>query len=88
MRLAYAANDCHYSRICVIPARGHRTAVERNRTKRIGREVYRAAKLDVAVGYDLAMICYPGAYSFVDRMSQFHTLLGKARLDMRATSPA
>lgn len=80
MRLAYLSNGRTYNRIVVIPAKGFRTAVERNLCRRHGKEAYRALKDEIETGYDLAIVCYPGEYSFAERRNQLSSLLQKARL--------
>jgi ribonuclease P protein component len=78
MRVVWASNGLDYSRMAVIPARGHRTAVERNKSKRLGREVFRLSKPRISPGFDFVIICYPGDYRYADRQEQFHTLLSRA----------
>lgn len=80
MRLTYLPNDRTNNRIVVVPARGFRTAVERNLCRRHGKEAYRALKPDVRIGFDLAIVCYQGNYSFAERRNQMSRLLSKARL--------
>ena len=79
MRLAYLPNERDVNRIVVVPARGFRTAVQRNLCRRHGKEAYRALKADVATGYDLVIVCYPGEYSFAERRNQLSRLFAKAR---------
>lgn len=88
MRLLYAGNSLTFNRVCVIPARGHRRAVDRNRTKRLGKEAFRATKATIVTGYDMVMICYPGDYSFAERMAQFRQLVGKAKLGVCSPDPS
>jgi ribonuclease P protein component len=80
MRLVYAPSDVEWSRLAVIPARGHRRAVDRNRTKRLAREVFRLNKHRMAGPLDIVIVCYPGDYRFVERQEQFLQLLGRERL--------
>lgn len=62
------------------PVRGFRTAVERNRHRRLTREAYRLLKPRVRTGHDLAFLLYPGAYGFAERSAQVQTLLARAGL--------
>ena len=78
MRLGYLPNERDVNRIAVVPARGFRTAVQRNLCRRHGKEAYRALKTDVPTGYDLVIVCYPGDYSFAERRNQLSRLLRKA----------
>lgn len=80
MRLAVLANDLPYNRIVVIPAKGHRRAVDRNRAKRCGKELFRLTKNDIKSGSDLAIVLYPGDYSYSDRQAQLKSLLQRANL--------
>lgn len=77
MRLACAPNDLEYCRIVVIPARGHKNAVARNRSKRLGREAFRSLKDRVRPGFDVAIVCYPGTYHYADRKEQLEHLLSR-----------
>lgn len=78
MRLVFCTNALDTCRFAVIAARGHRTAVERNRTKRLARETFRLNKTDIKPGFDFVIICYPGDYRYADRNEQFLKLLSKA----------
>jgi ribonuclease P protein component len=78
MRLVSARNGLDLSRIIVIPARGHRNAVQRNHCKRLGKEAFRIHKHRIAPGYDFAIICYPGEYRYADRQEQLLHLMLRA----------
>lgn len=80
MRVSWLPNGRDENRIVVIPARGFGTAVERNLCRRHGKEAYRALKTELVTGYDIAVLCYPGAYSFAERRNQLSSLLRKANL--------
>jgi ribonuclease P protein component len=86
MRLAYLPNGREYNRIVVVPVRGFRTAVQRNLCRRHGKEAYRALKPDIEQGYDLAIVCYPGEYTFAERQNQLSSLLRKAHLSAARSS--
>ena len=53
LRLFYALNGRAWSRIVVCPTRGFRTAVARNRERRLVREALRIVRPTLAPGYDL-----------------------------------
>ena len=80
MRLVAAPNDEGIVRVSVIPARGHRNAVARNRTKRLGREAFRLIKHRILPGHDVVIICYPGTHTFADRQQQLDGLLSRLQL--------
>ena len=79
-RLVYAPNGNQYSRFAVCPVRKYGSAVERNRAKRICRELFRTTKDTIAPGYDIVFVIYPGKDTFKVRKGQFDELLEKARL--------
>jgi ribonuclease P protein component len=60
--------------------RGYGKAVDRNRSKRISREVYRLTKGCIKSGYDMVLLVYPGKDEFSLRHKQLMTLLTKAGL--------
>lgn len=80
MRLAYAPNEIGHSRLAVIPARGHKNAVDRNKSRRLAREVFRSVKERVLDGYDFAIVCFPGDYRYADRQEQLLHLLSREQL--------
>jgi ribonuclease P protein component len=80
IKLAYVENNLSWNRIVVCPARGFRTAVRRNRDKRICREAYRTLKDRIPRGYDIAFVLYPGEYGYSDRLRQIDSLLERVGL--------
>ena len=80
LRLLYTENDLSWNRVAFCPVRTFKRAVDRNRVKRICREIYRALKETVKTGYDMAFIIYPGPYAFFQRLDQVETLLSRAGL--------
>jgi ribonuclease P protein component len=80
MRLHIRPNGLMYNRIVVIPAKGFPNAVQRNLCRRHGKEAYRAQKEQLQCGYDLAIVCFPGEFSFAERLSQLSRLIEKADL--------
>lgn len=79
-RLVYLKNELGYSRFAVCPVRKYGTAVERNRVKRLCREAYRHLKPQLAPGYDLVLVVYPGTDSLRERSDQLIRLCGRANL--------
>lgn len=55
LRVCFAPNGAALSRVVVCPGRGYRSAVARNRQRRLVREAYRLLKPRVAPGYDLLL---------------------------------
>ena len=64
--------------MAVIAARGYRRAVDRNREKRRAREIIRHRRPYLAAGTDMAVILYPGEYSYRERERQITSLLRRA----------
>lgn len=58
--------------------RGYGTAVERNHSRRLSREAYRLIKQQVAAGFDLTVLVFPGKDAFPVRQRQLETLFRKA----------
>ena len=79
-KLVYTRNDLSESRVFITLIRKYGNAVQRNRAKRVVREVYRVNKLNIKPGWDLGFILSPGADCFQSRETQIIELLKKARL--------
>lgn len=79
-RLVYRENGLDHSRFAVCPVRKYGTAVERNKARRICKELYRVNKQQIASGTDIVLIIYPGKDTFKERKEQFFLLLGNAGL--------
>ena len=80
MKLFFMPNYGTLNRVVVVPAKGFGTAVARNKCRRHGKEAYRALKPQLATGYDLVVLCFPGDYSFAERQTELSRLLRKASL--------
>jgi len=80
MRIHVIKNSLDASRILLAPVRSYPNAVARNKAKRIARECWRLGKHDTAVGYDIAVVLFPGSDEFVQRRSQLDRLLRQAGL--------
>lgn len=80
MKLFVMPNHGPINRVVVVPAKGFRTAVARNRCRRHGKEAYRALKNELETGFDLVVLCYTGDYSFAERQTELSRLLEKASL--------
>ncbi len=78
MRLLLKANGRAENRVLIAPSRGYPNAVQRNRAKRIGREIYRHIRNNLRKGYDLAIVIYPGDDSYSLRETQLRDLCLRA----------
>lgn len=79
-KLFFAKNDLGINRIGFPLPRGYGNAVQRNRSRRYSREVYRLFKAHLNTGYDLLLLVFPGNDSFRSRCAQFRLLCQKAGL--------
>jgi ribonuclease P protein component len=79
-RLFRLKNGLERNRIAFTFARRFGNAVERNRSRRVGREAYRLLKNRLESGYDLVLLVYPGRDFLADRIDQLETLFARAGL--------
>ena len=79
-RLVYRTNGLDYSRFAVCPVRKFGNAVERNRVKRVCRELFRLTKNRIKPGFDIVLVVYPGKNTYKAREEQFSFLLRKEAL--------
>ena len=87
-KLFMLKNNLPHNRICFALPGKFGNAVERNRAKRLGREVYRNLKPDLRTGasghncYDLVLLVYSGdsRQIFTERAGQMRYLFGRAGL--------
>ncbi|GMO60451.1 MAG: hypothetical protein Ta2A_06560 [Treponemataceae bacterium] len=76
-------HDAAQNRIAFIMPRGYKNAVERNRSKRLCREVYRLNKHRLSQGSDILFLVYPEKNKkqrFDERLRCFEVLCKKACL--------
>ncbi|MDL2229732.1 ribonuclease P protein component [Treponema sp. OttesenSCG-928-L16] len=85
MKLFYMENGLSLNRIAFTFGRKYGTAVERNRSRRLSREVYRHLKQNLYSGYDFVLLAYPGKDTFSQRTDQLRLLFSKAGLYMDIT---
>jgi ribonuclease P protein component len=76
----YRRNGLDYSRFAVCPVRKYGNAVERNRVKRICRELFRGMKDRIRPGFDIVLVVYPAKDTFKAREEQFSFLLREENL--------
>lgn len=74
----YLPNQLGINRIAFAIPRGYGNAVQRNKSKRISREIYRHFKMSMKLGYDMILLVYPGYDDFYQRSAQFRSLCLKA----------
>lgn len=79
-KLLYVQNDLTFNRFAVALVRKYGNAVERNKSKRCMREIYRNIKFSIIPGLDIVLVLYPGDFSFSDRKNQFFSLLKRGEL--------
>ncbi len=81
--ILYQENGLAWNRIAVTTTkRGYRGSAQRNREKRIGREIYRGNKERIRTGFDMILIFRPGSFSFWEREKQFRMLIERAGLNL------
>jgi len=73
-------NGLPYNRIAFTFPRKFGTAAQRNRSRRLSREVYRQLRSGLCKGYDLVLLVYPGQDVYLVRMEQMRGLFSRAGL--------
>ena len=79
-RLVYARNGLPWNRFAVCPIKKYGGSVQRNRAKRICREVFRSLNADLKPGNDLVLVIFPGPERWEQRAEQLLCLARDARL--------
>ena len=79
-KLVFIANNLGFSRFMVTLVRHYGNSIQRNRAKRIGKEVYRLNKHRLKPGYDIVMVFYPDEDNFFSREKQMLVLFKKSGL--------
>ena len=79
-RLLTLPNGLPYNRIAFTFSRKFGTAVERNHSRRLSREVYRFLRNELRKGFDLVLLINPGRDIFSVRMAQMRDLFFRAGL--------
>ena len=78
--MVYAGNNLDYNRVFFTLVRKFGNSVERNRAKRVFKEIYRIRKQMLLPGWDLAFILFPGNYDFNELEKQIDLLFKKTGL--------
>jgi len=82
-KLFILKNDLPNNRICFTfsKGKGFKSAVSRNRARRLGREAFRLIKHRLESGYDFILLVYPESEAALsDRARQLDSLFSKAGL--------
>ncbi len=79
-KLIYLKNEFGWNRITVTLVRKYGNSVQRNRSKRILREIYRSLKNNLKPGFDFIIVLYPGDYDYSIRERQVKYLFTKANI--------
>lgn len=79
-KLVFVDNELDFSRFMVTLVRNYGNSVERNRAKRLAREIYRINKHRLKPGFDIAVIFFPDKDEYVNRETQMIRLFRKAGL--------
>ena len=80
-KLFVLKNSLSHNRICFTLSRGYGNAVERNRTRRFGREAYRLMRPRISGGHDLILQVFPETKTaFSVMFEQLEFLFTKAGL--------
>ena len=79
-KLFMLQNGLAHNRIAFTFSRKFGTAVERNHSRRLSREVYRLLRNELKKGYDLVLLVNPGRDIFSVRMEQMRNLFSRSGL--------
>ena len=79
-KLFWLKNGLPHNRIAFTFSRKYGTAVDRNYSRRLSREVYRHIRTELRKGYDLVLLVYPGQDVYSVRMKQIQELFSRAGL--------
>ena len=79
-KLIYIANELEYNRVLFTFVRKYGNAVQRNRTRRVAKEIYRGMKNMLKPGNDIIIIFFPGNYNYSNRKEQLISLFSKSCL--------
>ena len=78
--MVFRKNDLGYTRVFFTLVRKYGNSIQRNRAKRIVKEIFRLQKQDLKPGWDFALILFPGSTDFHDLNIKVSKLFSKAGL--------
>ncbi len=84
-KLIYIENELGINRVLFTFIKKYGNAVQRNKTRRQLKEIYRNMKNSLKTGYDMIFILYPGKFNYSDRKYQTLSLFKKAALFKKST---
>jgi ribonuclease P protein component len=79
-KIFYCRNKLNWNRIAVTFKRGYGNSVERNRTKRFVKEIYRNNKYKISDGHDLIFLVFKKDISYKEIEKSFISLCKNAGL--------
>ena len=77
-KLFVLPNKLPYNRFVCTFKRHYGSAVQRNKARRLSKEVYRQMKSQLVIGKDILLLIFPGRDTFSLRMAQLDCLFKKA----------
>ena len=77
-KLFVLPNKLPYNRFVCTFKRHYGSAVQRNKARRLSKEVYRQMKSQLVVGRDILLLVFPGGDTFAMRVKQLNCLFEKA----------
>ncbi len=80
LKVIFSKNDLSFNRVAFSPVRRFGGSVERNKARRMFKELYRTNKHLFVPGYDVVFVIYPGEYGYREREQEFLLLCAKAGL--------
>ncbi|MBI9103553.1 MAG: ribonuclease P protein component [Spirochaetales bacterium] len=80
LRIVFRKNELGYTRGFFTLVRKFGNSIQRNRAKRLIKEVFRIQKHELEPGWDLAFILFPGNTDFHDLNQQVSKLFSRAGL--------
>ncbi|MGP1577205.1 MAG: ribonuclease P protein component [Treponema sp.] len=79
-KLFVLPNALPHNRFVCTFRRHYGTAVQRNKARRLSKEVYRQMKCQLDCGFDIMLLLFPGFDEYTERQRQMNYLLKKASL--------